>query len=281
MNNFALYLNVIANNMEPTLKYLQILSANENVNIYLFSEQAEFQEWFPVMQNGTKIDCILVMGGDGTILRAVKYSLKYKAPLLGINLGHLGFLSESSLEELEKSIIDLKNNKYKILSRMMLKAMVKRADTETKSHLALNDVVISKGESPKLINLKVYSNRRYVFSTRCDGMIAASPTGSTAYALSAGGPIISPVMDAIVVVPITPHVLTVRPMVFPSADTITFDIKGEYENCCLQVDGCNFEHIQDGDKVMITAAPQKVDFIKLSNRTFYKVLRKKMHLGKR
>jgi NAD kinase len=100
--------------MEPTLKYLQILSVKENVNIYLFSEQSEFQEWFPVMQKGAKIDCILVMGGDGTILRAVKYSLKYKAPLLGINLGHLGFLSESSLEELEKAIIDLKNNKYKI-----------------------------------------------------------------------------------------------------------------------------------------------------------------------
>jgi NAD+ kinase len=111
-------------------------------------------------------------------------------------------------------------------------------------------------------------------------MIASSPTGSTAYALSAGGPIISPVMDAIVVVPITPHVLTVRPLVFPPDDNITFFIEGDYEGCCLQIDGCNYGHLQDGDKITVTSSSQKVDFIKLSNRTFYKVLRQKMHLGK-
>ncbi|MCF7918350.1 MAG: NAD(+)/NADH kinase [Candidatus Cloacimonetes bacterium] len=281
MNNFALYLNETTPEVESTLEHLKLLAVKERVNFLLFDEQFVYKSWFPVMTGDTKIDCILVLGGDGTILRAVKYSLKYQAPLLGINLGHLGFLSEGNLSDLERSIHDLRDNKYKILSRMMLKATVKRAEYPSKSYLALNDVVISKGESPKLINLKVYSDRRYVYSARCDGMIAASPTGSTAYALSAGGPIISPVMDAIVVVPITPHVLTVRPLVFPPDVNITFVIEGDHENCCLQVDGCNYEHLQDRDMISITSSSKKVDFIKLSNRTFYKVLRQKMHLGRR
>lgn len=280
MNSFALYINETVDQSNETLNKLKKLAESESVKLYIFQEQNKFSHMFPVLKKN-EIDCILVFGGDGTILRTVKYSLKYKKPILGINLGHLGFLSEISLHELQHSICELKKKKYKILSRMMLKASIKRSSGESVSYKALNDVVISKGDSPKLINLRVYSNRRYVFSTRCDGMIAASPTGSTAYALSAGGPIISPVMDAIVVVPITPHVLTVRPMVFPADENVSFIIEGDYDNCCLQIDGNNLERLYDGDKVTITSAQNKVDFVKLSNRTFYKILRQKMHLGKR
>jgi NAD+ kinase len=164
---------------------------------------------------------------------------------------------------------------------MMLKVMLKKKDKSLQTGLALNDAVLSKGDKPKLINLKVYSDRRYVFSTRCDGIIAASPTGSTAYSLSAGGPIISPVMAAIVVVAITPHVLTVRPIVFPAESTINFVLEDEDELGWLQLDGQNFSRLSGGDKVTITSASGKVDFIKLSNRTFYKTLRTKMHLGRK
>jgi NAD+ kinase len=200
---------------------------------------------------------------------------------MGINLGHLGFLSEISLEELGKSIQELKKEKYKILSRMMLKITIRGKDKKIINDLALKDVVISKGYKPKLINLKVYDDRRYVFSTRCDGIIAASPTGSTAYSLSAGGPILSPVMDAIVVVPITPHVLTVRPIVFPAHNKISFVIKEEAETSWLQLDGQNCAQLFAGDRITVTSAQLKVDFISLSNRTFFKTLRNKMHLGKK
>jgi NAD+ kinase len=281
MNNLLIYLNSDKDRIIETLARLKDIEEKLNINFYILPQQNSFKKYFPVAHYTKKIDAILVFGGDGTILQAAGSALEYKVPILGINLGHLGFLSEISLDELEKSICDLIAKKYKILSRMMLKVMLKSNNDTLKTALALNDVVISKGDKPKLINLKVYCDRRYVFSTRCDGIIAASPTGSTAYSLSAGGPIISPVMDAIVVVPITPHVLTVRPIVFPADTTITFKIEEEAEQSWLQLDGKNFASLNPGDKVSITSAARKVDFIKLSNRTFFKTLRNKMHLGRK
>ncbi|MCF7911007.1 MAG: NAD(+)/NADH kinase [Candidatus Cloacimonetes bacterium] len=281
MNKFLLYFNLSNEDFKDTLAILQRLRENYELEFYILEEQTEYQQYFPVLKKNTKIDSILVFGGDGTILRAVKSALYYRVPILGVNLGHLGFLSEISLDELDKSILALKKQKYKLLSRMMLKITIRRDDKMFINDLALNDAVISKGEKPQLISLKVYDDRRYVFSTRCDGIIAASPTGSTAYSLSAGGPIISPVMDAIVVVPITPHVLTVRPIVFPAGSNISFVIESEAETCRLQLDGQNCAQLFAGDRITVTSAQRKVDFIKLSNRTFFKTLRNKMHLGRR
>jgi NAD+ kinase len=115
---------------------------------------------------------------------------------------------------------------------------------------------------------------------RCDGMIASTPTGSTAYSLSAGGPILSPVMKAIVVSPLNPHILSIRPMVYPDNDKLTFRIYGLDAPARLQIDGINVHEIEDNDELTVTSAKKHVNFIKLSNRTFYKILRNKMHLGK-
>lgn len=281
MNKFLVYISSSLTNTDSLVTILNKISEIHEVIFFVLPHQANSITGIPVVDRHDKINAMLVFGGDGTILRAVKHALKLKVPILGVNLGHLGFLSEISLPELEKSIVEITSNKYKILSRMMLKVMIKKNDKSIQTGLALNDAVLSKGDRPTLINLRVYSDRRYVFSTRCDGIIAASPTGSTAYSLSAGGPIITPVMDAIVVVPITPHVLTVRPMVFPSGANISFVLEEETEFCWLQLDGQNFSRLNPGEKVTITSAPLKVDFIKLSNRTFYKTLRTKMHLGKK
>lgn len=281
MNNFLLYFNLYDDRFDNTCQKLQEIKENNTLNFYILEEQKEYEKYFPLLPKKNKIDCLIVFGGDGTILRAVKFALLYRVPIMGVNLGHLGFLSEISLDELEKSIKKLKKGKYKILSRMMLKITIRSKNKKIINDLALNDAVISKGDKPKLINLKVYDDRRYVFSTRCDGIIAASPTGSTAYSLSAGGPIISPVMNAIVVVPITPHVLTVRPIVFPSSSNISFVIDEESDTSLLQLDGQNKAQLYAGDRVIITSAQRKVDFIKFSNRTFFKTLRTKMHLGKR
>ena len=281
MNNFLIYFNSTKEKIDDTVLKIKQIMDKEELKFFILPEQRIYKKYFPVITNNIVVDCILVFGGDGTILHAVKNALNYQVPILGINLGHLGFLSEISLDELEKSLNELKNNKYKILSRMMLKITLRQKNRPVITAVALNDAVISKGEKPKLINLKVYCDRRYVFSTRCDGIIAASPTGSTAYSLSAGGPIISPVMDAIVVVPITPHVLTVRPIVFPAISTISFVIEEEAEMSWLQLDGQNAVRLNPGDVVAVTSAARKVDFIKFSNRTFYKTLRTKMHLGKK
>ncbi len=281
MNNFLIYFTSSKEKIDDTISKINQIRDKEKLNFFILPEQSIYKSYFPVITKDIVIDCILVFGGDGTILRAINNALSFQVPILGINLGHLGFLSEISLDELEKSLYELRNNKYKILSRMMLKITLRQKDQPIITALALNDAVLSKGDKPKLINLKVYCDRRYVFSTRCDGIIAASPTGSTAYSLSAGGPIISPVMDAIVVVPITPHVLTVRPIVFPASSTISFVMEEEAEMSWLQLDGQNRASLNPGDMIAVTSAPRKVDFIKFSNRTFYKTLRTKLHLGKK
>lgn len=283
MENFGVFFNPELANNEQILKVLMQLTEKKNLTLYKQEEQKEFLPDFIKVYKPdiVKLDCILTFGGDGTFLRAVNFSLKANAPLLGVNMGNLGFLSDTSLTELETSIDDLKKNKFKVQNRMMLKVVLKRKNKVLLSSTALNDVVIHRGSTPNLIEIALSSNRRFVLETRCDGIIASTPTGSTAYSLSAGGPIISPVMDAIVITPINPHVLTVRPMVFGSCDTLKMELSHSESENLLQLDGNNMHTLIGGDSVLISSAPVKVKFIKLSNKTFYQILRKKLHMGKK
>jgi len=282
MKNFGIFFNPNYNDKEPIFQLLKRL--HKDLNFFRLADQQEFLPDFIPLFNKLKhgkLDCILSFGGDGTFLRSVKYSLDTNAPLLGINLGKLGFLSESSQTELEKSIEDLKKNKFKIQKRMLLKASLKRNKKIIYTSIALNDAVIYKGETPKLIDLRFYANRRFVLNTRCDGIIVSTPTGSTAYSLSAGGPLISPVMEAFVVTPLNPHILSVRPMVFPSQDILSFKLIINEGASLLQLDGINSHDLLPNDEIFITSASQKVSFIKLTNKTFFQILRKKIHMGKK
>lgn len=146
--------------------------------------------------------------------------------------------------------------------------------------LALNDAVIYKAETPRMINIRTYSEGRFVFSARCDGAIACTPTGSTAYNLSAGGPLLTPEMRAIVVSHLNPHLLSIRPMVFPSTNKVCLKVTGLHEPAWLQLDGENVHQMLIEDEVIVTEADVRVEFIKLSARTFYRTLRNKLHLGK-
>ena len=161
-----------------------------------------------------------------------------------------------------------------------MKVTLKRKGKTIFSSTALNDVVINKGELPKLIDVRVSSNRRFVIDARCDGILAATPTGSTAYSLSAGGPILSPVMNAIVVNPLNPHILSLRPVVFNASDIIELKLNNASAECLLQLDGKNDHNLIEGDEVIVTADSRKVKFIKLTNKTFYQILRKKLHMGR-
>ena len=226
------------------------------------------------------IDCILVFGGDGTILRAKELAFKTGAPILGINLGYLGFLSESTLPEISASIRDLVDSKYKILKRMLILCTLKRDHKEILQYEALNDAVVYKGENPGLINARIFASGSYVFDARCDGMVVSTPTGSTAYSLAAGGPILAPQMKAMVLSPLNPHLLTIRPLVFPAEEKLVIKVHKLSQQAWLQIDGNNVCPIQDQDEIHITASSRHVNFIKLSKRTFYRILRNKMHLGK-
>ena len=279
MKNFGVYLNPHYENRDVIYQLLDKLNKKYNINFYKFQCNL-LPEFVLCYKSSITLECILVFGGDGTMLSAVKHSLKTKSPLLGINIGKLGFLSETTPAKLEKSIDGLKRNRYKIQNRMLIDVSLKRNGKTIFQSTALNDAVIYKGKDPKLMNVSFFSNRRFVVQTRCDGIMASTPTGSTAYSLSAGGPILSPVMEALIVAPLNPHVLTVRPMVFSASDNLLFKINSMNEESVLQLDGQNTHNLKINDEIIVHSASEKVSFIKLSNTTFYQILRKKFHLGR-
>ena len=284
MQNFAVYINPDFSHKKNIYTLLEKLKDNSEINFFSIDSIPDLpKELFkpmPKPANRKHIDCILVFGGDGTILKAKDIALLTGAPILGINLGYLGFLSESVLPEIASSIENLKQGKYRLLQRMLINCRLKREGKIIYEALALNDAVIYKAESPGLIHIRIKASSRYVFDTRCDGIIAATPTGSTAYSLSAGGPILAPEMKAIVLSPLNPHILAIRPMVFPSTELLTMKVYGLRQAALLQIDGQNSQSIQEGDEVLVTASERSVSFIKLSNRTFYQILRRKLNLGK-
>ena len=281
MQNFGIFFNPNYKTTKPIFDLLEKLHNSKDLQFFMFPQQKELFPEFIKSVGKNKLDCILSFGGDGTFLRASQISFEYNVPLMGINLGKLGFLSESSLSELEKSIDDLKKNKFKVQQRMLLRIVVKRNNKVIFTSSALNDAVIYKGTEPRLIDIRFYSDKRLVVETRCDGLIISTPTGSTAYSLSAGGPILSPVMDAFVVTPLNPHVLSVRPMVFASDDRLSFKLRTNGSECILQLDGKNSHELIDNDEIIVKASNKKISFIKLTNKTFYQILRKKLHMGKR
>ncbi|MGC9361455.1 MAG: NAD(+)/NADH kinase [Candidatus Syntrophosphaera sp.] len=285
MKNFAVYFHPALKDRENVFSLLKTLTREYDIN---FFGQPEQHDILPKdfdcceLSSGrqTRIDCVLVFGGDGSILRAKEIALRTGAPILGINLGYLGFLSETTLNELKASIRDLLDQKYRLLSRMLISCQLRRGKETVFKGLALNDAVVYKADTPRLIHVRIFNNGRFVFDTRCDGVIASTPTGSTAYSLSVGGPLLSPEMQAMVLNPLNPHLLTIRPMVFPASDRILMKVHGLEVPASLQIDGVNCSGIEENDEVLVTASKQQVNFIKLSNRTFYQVLRRKMNLGK-
>ncbi|MEN6444790.1 MAG: NAD(+)/NADH kinase [Candidatus Cloacimonas sp.] len=284
MQNFAVYINPAFSDKNSIYKLLEKLKNNSEINFFSIDSIPDLpKELFrplPKPMNRKQIDCILVFGGDGTILNAKDLALLTGAPILGINLGYLGFLSESVLPEIASSIENLQQGKYRLLHRMLINCRLKRNGKIIYEALALNDAVIHKAASPGLIHIRIKAEGRYVFDTRCDGVIAATPTGSTAYSLAAGGPILAPEMEAIVLSPLNPHILAIRPMVFPSTEHLTMKVYGLKQPAMLQIDGQNSIPILDEDEILVTASERSVSFIKLSNRTFYQILRRKLNLGK-
>jgi len=252
-----------------------------NLKLYCAKEQRAFMpSEIESYQKIFKLDCAIVFGGDGTILGAVDFAIEASAPVWGVNLGKLGFLSDLSLSEFKGYVDKLIASDFRTHSRMLLKTEVVRQGKVHYYGFALNDAVIYKGLVSRLIELRCYCNSSFVVETRCDGMIAATPTGSTAYSLSAGGPILSPEMEAIIVAPLCPHVLSVRPMVFPGHDVLRFKLTNVYNETMLQIDGRNVFSLIDGDNVKVRIAEQKIEFITVTGKNFYQTLRKKLHMGK-
>lgn len=220
-------------------------------------------------------DFIIVLGGDGTILGAAREAAEFETPLLGVNMGHLGFLAEVEVGDLFKSLEAIFVNGIKVEKRLMLQASVCK-NNKCREFFALNDIVITRGTLSRVISLNVFIDNDFVTAISGDGLILASPTGSTAYSLSAGGPVISPALSAITMTPICPHSLSNRSIVVSGKEIIRVDLKVGSGDAYLTIDGQEGYKIAEGENVTINSAPFSTNLVKVSDRSFYDVLRTKL-----
>jgi len=234
----------------------------------------------PEEQLAELADLIIAVGGDGTMLSAARLASEGQIPVLGINRGRLGFLADISPNEIKESLDQVLSGNFATEKRLLLKGELWRGDDLVASGLGMNDIVIKRLEPARMLEFKTYVDGQYVNTHGGDGFIAASPTGSTAYALSCGGPIVHPTMDAIVLAPICPHTLSDRPVVIPavaSTDVIMldyYDSKAEVSG-----DGEFLAEMLAGDRLHIEAAGTRVQLIHPPGYEYYDVLREKLHWG--
>ncbi|MFH1449019.1 MAG: NAD(+)/NADH kinase [bacterium] len=226
-----------------------------------------------------RLNLIIVLGGDGTFLHTVKFLKGIEIPILGINLGRLGFLTEVTKEEIYPFLEKVLKGEYAVDYRIMLEAKVMRDGENMAIFYALNDAVVSKGSLARLINFELFIEDEYVATYLADGIIVSTPTGSTAYSLSAGGPIIYPSLDVLMVTPICPHSFTHRPMVFTADQAILIKIISKYEDLNLTCDGQEGLSLKSQDSIVITKAPQKTLLVHPPKRSFFEILRTKLDWG--
>ena len=226
-------------------------------------------------------DLIIVLGGDGTLLNVAGIAHRYDVPILGVNLGSLGFLTETTIENLYPTLQKVLDKKCGIENRMLLNASVLRQGKSIENFNVLNDIVINKGALARILNLKVFVDEQYMTSYRADGLIIASPTGSTAYSLSAGGPIIHPSMHALVLSPICPFALTNRPIVIPDSSIIKVQLttRNFDEDVRITLDGQTGYTIKSGDILEAKKADIPVKLIQTPGKNYYQLLRKKLQWG--
>ncbi|HUR35719.1 MAG TPA: NAD(+)/NADH kinase [Vicinamibacterales bacterium] len=232
----------------------------------------------------TDVDMVLVLGGDGTLIGMADCIADVGSgiPILGVNFGSLGFLTEVTLPELYRSLEHALNGRAYIEERMMLRATTANRGAILTRSIALNDAVVTKTARSRMIDLSVYVGDEFVTRVRADGLIIATPTGSTAYNLSAGGPIVQPNVDAMIITPIAPHTLTNRPIVIPGNSTVrvepTMDARDEV---VFTLDGQATFPIHHGDEIAVARAPKPLRLIRPTTRSYFEVLRTKLKWGER
>lgn len=227
---------------------------------------------------GQACDVVLAFGGDGTILSAARAVGRFGVPILGVNLGGLGFLAEVTIDQLYDSIDDILNNRFTILERMVLKAEVLDR-TNGLTFYGLNDIVVDKGSYSRVMLVKIYINDEYLTTYMCDGVIIATPTGSTAYSLSAHGPILIPDVNAIIINPICPHSLGARPMVIPDDSQIKIIPHVNEKEAILCADGQIEDCIKSDENILVKKADYKVRWIRHKGNSIFNVLRTKLNWG--
>lgn len=227
-----------------------------------------------------KVDLILVLGGDGTMIATARMIGDGEVPVLGVNYGSLGYLAEFRIEEMFPALESILEGNYRLDKRVMLAAELFRGRERLLNSHVLNDVVINKSALARIIEIEAYLNKQFVNSFRADGLIVSTPTGSTAYNLSAGGPVIYPSMNAVVITPICPFTLSNRPIVVPDDALIELYLKTPDEEVALTLDGQVGFPLDAGDRVLIRKSSTTFNIVQPTNRNYFDLLRDKLRWGR-
>jgi len=241
----------------------------------------EGQEVVPRPEMASKqLDLVVVLGGDGTLLSAARVTAAIDVPLLGVNLGSLGFLTEVPLQSVYSMLEAIAQGRAAVERRSLMLCELLRGDTVRGSYLVFNDAVVNKTALARLNNYDLFIDKAFVSSYRADGMIVATPTGSTAYSLSAGGPVLMPTVSAFVITPVAPHSLTHRPLVVPDSVEIEILLRSEEEVAYLSLDGQPGLDLRDGDRVRCRRSEHQVSLFR-TGTDFFHLLRTKLKWGER
>jgi NAD+ kinase len=226
-------------------------------------------------------DMIIVLGGDGTLISTCRLVADKGVPVLGVNIGGLGFLTEIPVEKLYEMLEMVLTGNCPIEERLMLKAQVLRHGAVIAEYNVLNEVVVNKAALARIIDLETYINQSYVTTFKADGLIISTPTGSTAYSLSAGGPVLYPTLDNMVVTPICPHTLTNRPIVLAGNSVIEVILRSPTERVYLTLDGQVGFSVMQNDSVVVVKSPFKTRLLIPCDRDYFEILREKLKWGER
>ena len=231
------------------------------------------------MDDASIVDGLVTLGGDGTFLRGARVLAGRTAPVLGVNLGRLGFLTACGGDEAEKAIRRFASGDYVAESRMMLEAQLSRSGVDLESWYALNDVVLHQGGKARVIRLVVDANGERIASYAADGLILASPTGSSAYSLSSGGPIVAPELDSIILTPISAHTLTVRPLLLGPDTAVSLRVADDESEQLITVDGQESAEFVHGDVLSVRRTDRRVSLVRFPETTFFARMRHKLGWG--
>jgi NAD+ kinase len=226
-------------------------------------------------------DLLIVLGGDGTLLSAARLAADREVPILAVNLGGLGFLTTVPQDELYVILDEIFSNKHRVSERVMLEAEILRGGSVIRRQIALNDAVLNKAALARIMDLELHVDGEYVTTYKADGLILSTPTGSTAYSLAAGGPIVYPIVEAFVVTPICPHTLTNRPLVIPDSAKVEIDFQAGDDAVFLTLDGQVGIELLRGDHIVVRKAPEKLRLVRPAKKTYFEILRNKLKWGER
>jgi len=283
LKRFGLIAHLTRPHVERTVKLITDWLAQHQLDVWFCEGLQDMVDdksrLLPQSEIWRQVDCVLSLGGDGTMLSSIRAVGHHGIPVFGINVGSLGFLTEIPAGDIEDALSKLANDEFHLETRMVLETSVENSGLG--KLYALNDVVLDHGDSTRLINLDLYGNEQFVCSYHSDGLIISTPTGSTAYNLAAGGPVMHPHLGALIASPICPHSLTLRPIIFDDGSELKVKLAYHKIDVRLTVDGQVSCKLKPDAVVTIKKAPHHIKLIRIKDFSFYEVLRTKLHWGAR